>query len=160
MAQIETKKTTKAAVKIAAPKKVAVKKAVEKKVEVVTPVESVKSGVVIAKYSHSNLKVSPRKLRLLVTDVKKLNPNEALTRLRFTNTSGARLLAKALQIALSNAKNNYKLNPETLKFADFRVDEGQKIKRMDKAHGSRFARGVIIKRHSRLILYLSGTIAG
>jgi len=149
MAKIETKKIIPTKVKVAAPKKVVTLKK-----------EIVKPTVVLAKYSHSNLKISPRKLRLLVNDVKKLNPNEALIRLKFTNTNGARLLVKSLQIAISNAKNNYKLNPETLKFADVRVDEGQKIKRMDKSHGSRFARGVIMKRHSRLILVLSGTIAG
>jgi len=33
-----------------------------------------------------------------------------------------------------------------------------KIKRMDKSHGSRFARGIIQKRHSRLVIVLSGTI--
>ena len=159
MAQIETKKTTPAKVKVTAPKKVVAVKAVKKEVAVATPVETVKVGTVLAKYSHSNLKIYPRKLRLLVNDVKKLNPNEALVRLKFTNTNGARLLEKALSIAISNAKNNYKLNPETLQFADFRVDEGQKIKRMDKSHGSRFARGVIMKRHSRLNLVLSGTIA-
>ena len=159
MAQIVTKKTTPAKVKVTAPKKVVAVKAVKKEVAVATPVETVKVGTVLAKYSHSNLKISPRKLRLLVNDVKKLNPNEALVRLKFTNTNGARLLEKALSIAISNAKNNYKLNPETLQFADFRVDEGQKIKRMDKSHGSRFARGVIMKRHSRLNLVLSGTIA-
>lgn len=140
MAQIKTKKTI-----------------TEKKVAVAAP--QVKPSIVLAKHSHSNLKVSPRKLRLLVNDIKKLNPNEALVRLKFTNTNGARLLTKALQIAISNAKNNYKLKPETLKFADVRVDEGQKIKRMDKSHGSRFARGIIMKRHSRLTLVLSGTIA-
>ena len=139
MAQIKTKKTIPEEVKVIAP--------------------DVKPSIVLAKYSHPNIKISPRKLRLLINDVKKLDPNEALVRLRFTNTAGARFLVKSLQIAISNAKNNYKLKPETLKFADIRVDEGQKIKRMDKSHGSRFARGVIMKRHSRLILVLSGTIA-
>lgn len=150
-------KTTPIKKPVTTKKVVAPKKEVAKVVKL-APEVKVEAKLGLAKYSHPNLKVSPRKLRLLVNDVKKLNPSEALIRLKFTNTNGARLLAKALLLAISNAKNNYKLKPETLGFADLRVDEGQKIKRMDKSHGSRFARGVIIKRHSRLNIVLSGTI--
>lgn len=156
MAQIETKKSPVAKVKVS-DKKVAVKTEVKKaapvaKVEVVKPV--------MAKYLNKNLKVSPRKLRLVVTDVKKLVPSEAVTRLHFTNSNAARILVKAIEDAIASAKNNYKLVPQTLKFTEMRVDEGMKIKRMDKSHGSRFARGIIQKRHSRLTIILSGTIAG
>ena len=148
---------TTAKIKVATSKKV-----VAPKKEIITPVEKKvevkKIETKLAKYSHSNLKVSPRKLRLLVNDIKKLNPVEAATRLRFTNSNAARLMAKSLKIAIDNAKNNYHLEPSSLKFAEARVDEGQKIKRMDKSHGSRFARGIIMKRHSRLTIVLSGTI--
>jgi len=111
------------------------------------------------KYSHSNLKVSPRKLRLLVATVKKISPQTALAKLQFTNSNAARLLADVLKNAVNTAVKNHKLIAESLKFSSVTVDEGQKIKRMDKSHGSRFARGVIIKRHSRLNIVLSGTIA-
>ncbi|MBP9817284.1 uL22 family ribosomal protein [Candidatus Shapirobacteria bacterium] len=109
------------------------------------------------KYSHSNLKVSPRKLRVLTSDIKKMAPAPALARLQFTNTNAGRLLHACLKTAIANAKSQNIL-PDTLKFTEVRVDEGQKIKRMDKSHGSRFARGIIIKRHSRLNIILSGTI--
>lgn len=112
----------------------------------------------VAKYLNKNLKVSPRKLRLVVTAVKALNPQDAQTRLKFTNTNAARLLHKAIQDAIASAKNNHHLDSSTLKFTEMRVDEGMKIKRMDKSHGSRFARGIIQKRHSRLVIVLSGTI--
>jgi large subunit ribosomal protein L22 len=128
------------------------------------PVKVVKSAPVkdtinTAKYINKNLKISPRKLRLLVADVKKMTPATVLSRLKFTNSNAARLLAKCLEDAIASAKYNYKFLPDSLKFYDFRVDEGMKIKRMDKSHGSRFARGVIQKRHSRLVITLSGTIA-
>lgn len=153
MAQIETKKT----IKTASIKKVTKKVTtlpVEKKVEV----KEVRTNT--AKYINKNLKVSPRKLRLLVADIKKIDPQSSLIRLRFTNTNAARLLCKCVEDAIASAKNNYKLLPQTLKFTEMRVDEGMKIKRMDKSHGSRFARGIIQKRHSRLTIILSGTIAG
>lgn len=145
---------------------------VAKKTPVVTKATSVKTvkpvkittapvpeAIKTARYINKNLKVSPRKLRLVVTDVKKMDPNTALSRLKFTNSNAARLLTKCLQDAIASAKHNYKFLPDSLKFYEFRVDEGLKIKRMDKSHGSRFARGVIQKRHSRLIIILSGTIA-
>jgi large subunit ribosomal protein L22 len=162
MAQIETKKTPVAKVKVAAPQKSAktVAPAVKKlpKVSQVTP--PVVDAPKLSKFINKNLKVSPRKLRLLVANIKKLDPVTAVGRLKFTNTNAARLLCKCLEDAIASAKHNYNFMPQTLKFTDFRVDEGMKIKRMDKSHGSRFARGVIQKRHSRLIIVLSGTIAG
>lgn len=142
--------------KVAAPKKeITAAKAPKVIATAPAPIQSV---AVLAKYLNKNLKVSPRKLRLIVTAVKKLSPPEALNQLKFTNTQAARILRKCIEDAIASAKHNYKLLPDTLKFTEFRVDEGMKIKRMDKSHGSRFARGIIQKRHSRLVIVLSGTI--
>ncbi len=140
--------------KVAAPKTTAAKPAVVKTVS--APAVDTKIGV--GKYLNKNLKVSPRKLRLVVSAIKTLTPQVAQTRLKFTNTNAARILAKALQDSIASAKNNHHLDSSTLKFTELRVDEGMKIKRMDKSHGSRFARGIIQKRHSRLVIVLSGTI--
>ncbi|MGI5841292.1 MAG: large ribosomal subunit protein uL22 [Patescibacteria group bacterium] len=109
-----------------------------------------------AKYLDKNIKISPRKLRLLANTVKKVKPAVALTQLKFTNTKSARILHKAIQNVISDAKTNFSIDPETLKFDSIRVDEGLKIKRMDKSHGSRFARGLIQKRHSRLEIIVKG----
>jgi large subunit ribosomal protein L22 len=149
MAQIETKKTTTAKIAV---KKTATVKVKEKVPEIVTPI------VKIAKYINKNLKVSPRKLRLVAIAIKKMSPAEAVTRLKFTNTNAARLFGKCIEDAIASATHNHQMLSQTLKFTDLRVDEGLKIKRMDKSHGSRFARGVIQKRHSRLTIILSGTI--
>lgn len=152
MAQAEIKKKT---TKISPVKKpIAASKVA--KTKIIKPIE-VKPG--LAKFINKNLKVSPRKLRLLANNIKKLKPADAVIQLRFTNSSSARLLVKCVEDAIASAVNNHHLLPQTLKFTDFRVDEGLKIKRMDKSHGSRFARGIIQKRHSRLIIVLSGTIA-
>jgi large subunit ribosomal protein L22 len=135
-------------------KKPVAKKPVEKAIK---PVETKKETVyAVAKYHNKNLMISPRKLRLLANSIKKLSPGEALLRLKFTNTKAARILVKSIQNVIADAKNNFNLDTNTLKFDTIQVDEGLKIKRMDKSHGSRFARGLIMKRHSRLILNVKG----
>lgn len=109
-------------------------------------------------YNDKNIQISPRKLRLLVETSKKLTVLSALSKLKFTNTKSARVLVKAIETAIATAKNNYNLIPETLKFTSFIVNEGPKTKRTDKSHGSRFARGIIIRRHSRLTMVVKGQI--
>lgn len=135
------------------PKKVVAKKiakaVVEKPVEVAIAVKK-------AKYVNKNIQISPRKLRLLATTMKSLSPVEALDRMKFTNTKAARVLVQALKNIIADAKTNFNLNTDTLKFDTVKVDEGMKIKRMDKSHGSRFNRGIIQKRHSRLEIIVSG----
>ena len=129
-----------------------------KPVEIQKPAEKVidKPASKMVRYFDKNVKISPRKLRLLARTIKKLQPTVVLTQLKFTNSKSARVLSKAVQNVISNAKNNYGLVPETLKFDSIRVDEGLKIKRMDKSHGSRFSRGLIQKRHSRLEIIVKG----
>ena len=109
-------------------------------------------------YNDKNIKISPRKLRLLATSIKKMSPLAATVSLSLTNTKAARILTTALKTVVSVAKNNYNLLPESLKFESIQVDEGPKIKRMDKSHGSHFARGIIMKRHSRLIIIVKGQV--
>lgn len=109
-------------------------------------------------YNDKNIQISPRKLRLLAETSKKLTVLSALSKLKFTNTKSARVLTKAIETAVATAKNNYNLIPETLKFTSFIVNEGPKTKRTDKSHGSRFARGIIIRRHSRLTIIVKGQV--
>jgi large subunit ribosomal protein L22 len=135
------------------PKKVVAKKTTKTVIE--KPVE-VAIAVKKAKYINKNIQISPRKLRLLATTMKSLSPVEALDRMKFTNTKAARVLVQALKNIIADAKTNFNLNTDTLKFDTVKVDEGMKIKRMDKSHGSRFNRGIIQKRHSRLEIIVSG----
>ena len=148
MAKEITKKTT--------IKKTIVKKVTSKKVAE-TPIIATPEFK-LSKYTDKNIKISPRKLRLLATSIKKISPEIALTKLSLTNTKAARVLASALKTAISVAKNNYDLSPETLKFDTITVNEGPKTKRMDKSHGSHFARGIIIKRHSYLTIIIKGQV--
>lgn len=137
-----------------------IKKETSKKVE--TAKEVIQQPVVLdskkAKYFNKNILISPRKLRLLATSIKALNPKDALNQLKFVNTKAARVLVLALKNIIADAKNNFGLDPDTLKFDAVKVDESMKIKRMDKSHGSRFNRGIIQKRHSRLEIIVSNKI--
>jgi len=137
-------------------KKPSVKKTVAKKTAVVPAIPTPQFQTV--KYYDKNIKISPRKLRLMANSIKSIKPVDLLPKLALTNTKAARVLTRAIKNIVSVAKNNYNLSPESLKFESILVDEGQKIKRMDKSHGSHFARGIIIKRHSRLTLVVKGQV--
>ena len=136
-----------------------IKKPMVTKVEkpvIVKPIAESKAVLNLVKYVNKNIQISPRKLRLLVDEVRKLSPQEALTRVKFINTKSARILVQALKNVIADAKNNFKLDTNTLKFDTIKADEATKIKRMDKSHGSHFARGLIQKRHSRLVIIVKG----
>jgi len=132
-----------------------VKPAEIKKPELVKP-KVQKTEQVLVKCLNKDIKISPRKLRLLANDIKKINPHDAVVKLPFINCKAARVILPVVKNVIADAKNNFNLNPDSLKFYSIRVDEGLKIKRMDKAHGYRFSRGVIQKRHSRLEIIVSG----
>jgi len=153
---------TKEIKKITKIKTPAIKKAVVKKTEVKAVSKIVKAPKVelsttkVVRYLNKNIMISPRKLRLTANNMRKMSPVKALVGLKFTNTKAARIMVKALQNVIADAKNNFNLDENSLKFDLIKVDEGLKIKRMDKSHGSRFARGLIQKRHSRLIIHVKG----
>lgn len=96
--------------------------------------------------------MSPRKLRLVADAVRPLSPVEALQYLKFTKKAAAAPLHKAIKAALSNAKTNFGLKPETLVFAELDVQTGFTIKRFRAV--SRGQAHHIMKRtsHIRVIL--------
>ena len=155
MANTVKKTITKA--KIA--KKEVVKKTTPKKVSEVKSTEQpikVNKATKTARYLNKDIQISPRKLRLLVDEVRKFTPLEALNRVKFINTKAARIMVKALTNIIADAKNNFELDTNSLKFDTIKADESMKLKRMDKSHGSRYARGLIQKRHSRLVIIVKG----
>ena len=111
-------------------------------------------------FKAKNLLMSPRKLRLLANEVKKHSPLESLVKLKLSPTKAARILTRCVANVISDAKNNFHLDPESLSFKTFLVNEGQKIKRMDKSHGSRFNRGIIFKRRSLVNITVVGQPGG
>ena len=136
-------------------------KKIDKKITTTTDTKTksvAPSAIKTVRFLNKNIKISPRKLRLLANTIKKLKPALALTQLKFINTRSARALSQAVQSLIADAQNNHRLNPQTLVFDQIMVDHGPKFKRMDKSHSSRFARGLIQKRHSRLLISVKGSL--
>ena len=103
-----------------------------------------------------NVTMSPRKLRLMSRAIASLKPAEALNRLQVLNQKKANIFAPLLKNALATATHNYHIIPSTLAFSSLEVNEAPKLKRQDKSHGSRFARGIIQRRRSHLKLTFTG----
>jgi len=75
------------------------------------------------------IRISPRKLRLIVDVVRGKKVDEALTILMFLPSPSARTVAKAVKSAASNAENNYEMTPADLRIVGIFVDEGRTLKR-------------------------------
>jgi large subunit ribosomal protein L22 len=82
------------------------------------------------------LRMSPRKVRLVIDLVRGLPVQEAETRLRFVKKAAARPVLKLLQSAMANAEHNFKLDATTLRVKSITADGGPVLKRsMPRAQG-------------------------
>lgn len=100
-----------------------------------------------------NVRISPRKARLIATAVKKLPLAMALQKLDFLAKKGALPISKDLKSAIASATNNLKLKVEDLKIKNIIVDEGLKMKRRDTSHRPG-KEGMIQKRTSHITVIL------
>lgn len=97
----------------------------------------------LVRASARQLRVAPRKLRLVANMVKKMHVSHALAQLRHSPKKAAPFVARLIQSAVANAKNNFKLDPEKLYIKSITADMGQAMKRyFPRARGSAF----VIKR--------------
>jgi len=76
-----------------------------------------------------NVKVSPRKVRLVADQIRDLTIAKALIQLTVSPKRGAVSLKKALASAVSNAVNNNNVNKEGLKIKSINITEGIRYKR-------------------------------
>lgn len=76
-----------------------------------------------------NIKVSPRKMRLVVDGVKDMPIPAALATLSVTPQRAAVSIKKALESAMANAVHNGKVNKQDLMIAEMFVNEGITYKR-------------------------------
>lgn len=101
----------------------------------------------------NNLRVSPRKVRLVTDQVKGLNANKALVILEYNLKKPADIVAKLVRSALSNAENNFNLSKDNLVISEIQVGEGKTLKRwMPRAYGRA---SKILKRTSKIRITLS-----
>lgn len=102
----------------------------------------------------NNIRVSPQKVRLVVAQIKKMNPREAITTLEFVPQKAAKPLGKAIKSAVANAKNNYSLDESTLTFSEINVGKGISFKRYRAI--SRGRAHSILKQTSNIRIVLKG----
>lgn len=85
------------------------------------------------------IRISPRKARAVVDLIRRKNIDEALSILRYTPNRAARIVAKVVGSAASNAENNHDLRRHRLYVDQVFVDEGPVFKRVrPRARGRRY----------------------
>lgn len=78
-----------------------------------------------------NLKITPKKLRLMLPKVKKMKPSRATEVLAYMPDHSARVLYSAIRSAMANARHTLKIDDSLLQFKTFFVEEGQKLRRFN-----------------------------
>lgn len=76
-----------------------------------------------------NIRISPQKVRLVVAQVKKMSPNNAIEILEYVPQKAGKPLKKAIASAVANAKNNFDLDAASLTFSEINVGKGIAFKR-------------------------------
>lgn len=105
-----------------------------------------------------NLRISPRKVRLVADLIKGLDVADALNQMNVTIKRGNNPMKKLLSSAISNGENNFGLDKDNLYILDIVVGACATLKRwMPKAYGRA---GVIRKRTSRIEIILEERIEG
>lgn len=100
----------------------------------------------------TNYRQSPRKVRLLADMVRGKEVTEALRMLRFTTKRGSLPMAKLIESAWANVKNEGATAKDTYRIARIGVDQGIVMKRsMPRARGRAFP---IMKRTSHVTVVL------
>lgn len=82
------------------------------------------------------IRISPRKVRLVVDAVRGKKVDDALAILKFLPTPAAKAVAKVVKSAASNAENNFQMSPSELLIVRVYADEGPTLKRFrPRSHG-------------------------
>jgi len=97
--------------------------------------------------------ISPRKVRPLVDMVRGKKVDEALTMLKFTPTPTARVVAKVVKSAASNAENNFQMEPADLRIVNIFTGDARTLKRFRPRARGRANR--ILKRSSHITVVVS-----
>lgn len=102
----------------------------------------------IARY----VRIAPRKVRLVVDQIRGKNIAEARTILAFSERSAAETVAKVLNSAVANAEHNYGMRADNLVVKATYVDEGPTLKRIrPRAQGRAYR---VLKRTSHVTVVL------
>lgn len=88
------------------------------------------------KASLKHLRMSARKIRLVIDVIRKMPVETAIDQLKFNNKQASLPVIKLIRSAIANAVNTYSLEKDNLYIKTIKADEGVTLKRwMPKAHG-------------------------
>lgn len=108
-----------------------------------------------AKAKQTDIKMTARKLRRVINEVRGKAVKEAQDTLRFMPYFAARVVEKNLKAAVANAQEKFGIGPESLKISEIFADESVTYKRgKPRAQGRIYRR---LKRTSHLTLKVSDT---
>jgi large subunit ribosomal protein L22 len=95
------------------------------------PVKAEKVQVKEAKAFSRDVRVTPRKVRLVIDLVRGKNVNEALAMLARVNRAASAPVIKVIKSAAANATNNFGLDGAKLYIADIEAADGVRMKRFE-----------------------------
>lgn len=106
-----------------------------------------------AKAKQTDIKMTARKLRRVINEVRGKAVIEAQTTLRFMPYFAARVVEKNLKAAIANAQEKFGVNADALKISEIFADESETFKRgKPRAQGRIYRR---LKRTSHLTIKVS-----
>lgn len=76
-----------------------------------------------------NVHITPKKLRFMLDDIKKMKPAQALQHLYYSPKKGAEIFYKAIKSAIDSARYTLKTNDDMLQFKLLTIEQGNKLKR-------------------------------
>lgn len=79
----------------------------------------------IAKY----VRISPRKVMIVLNLIRGKDVKEALAILKFTPKAASEVVTKIIKSAVANAENNHEMNPDNLYIAETYANPGPILKR-------------------------------
>jgi len=104
------------------------------------------------------LRIAPRKVRLVIDLIRRKKVEEAQAILKFAVKKGMEPVAKLLNTAIADAKNNFQLDPANLYISEIKVDGGPILKRWRAR--SRGMAAPIQKRTSHVTIILDEVVEG
>lgn len=101
----------------------------------------------------NNLRIAPRKVRLVADRVRGLQVDKALGMLEYELKQSGDVIAKLVRSASANGAHNFKMQQKNLVIEDIQVNEGPTMKRWRARAYGRAAQ--ILKRTSKITVILS-----
>ena len=103
-----------------------------------------------AKASATYIRMSPRKVKIVLDLIRNQSAEKALAILKFTPNIAAEPVLKVLKSAIANAETNYNMDTEELFVSECAVGQGPTLKRMHARARGRSDR--ILKKTSHIYL--------